>query len=89
MARAAKLPWTGITCQVAGTLDRMEGRMAFTHFESHVRLAVPFGTDLEVARGALQRAKTGCLVANSLRADQVLHLEIETGPQPVTDPNGA
>ncbi len=31
VARAKKLPWTSLQCEVQGTLNRIEGKTHFTH----------------------------------------------------------
>ena len=72
VARASRLPWTSLECDVAGTLDRVERAAQFTAFEIHAHLTVPAGTDPDAARRALDKAERNCLIANSLRA--VVHL---------------
>src|SRR5690349_10830550 len=45
VARAAKLPWTTLQVDVAGTLDRVDGVSHFTDFVIHARLLLPEGGD--------------------------------------------
>jgi organic hydroperoxide reductase OsmC/OhrA len=73
IARASKLPWTSLQCDVTGTLDRIDRATQFTQMDVKARLNVPLGTDPEAARRALERAERGCLISNSLKAP--LHLE--------------
>jgi organic hydroperoxide reductase OsmC/OhrA len=72
VARASRLPWTSIHCDVTGTLDRIDRATQFTHVNIDVRLAVPAGTSADQARRALEKAERGCLISNSLKA--AIHL---------------
>lgn len=76
VARASTLPWTALRCKVTGTLDRIERVTQFTAFELHAELCVPEGTDVALARRAVEKAERGCLIANSLKAPVHLHVEI-------------
>ena len=80
VARASKLPWTALRCEVAGTLDRVGHATQFTDFEVHAHLEVPAGTDPQLARRALEKAEHGCLISNSLKAGVHLIPEIEVAP---------
>jgi peroxiredoxin-like protein len=73
VARASKLSWTSLQCDVTGTLDRVDRVTQFTHLDIHPRLTVPAGTDSDQARRALQKAERGCLISNSLKAS--IHME--------------
>jgi organic hydroperoxide reductase OsmC/OhrA len=75
IARAAKIPWSALRCDVVGTLDRVGGTARFTHFSLHATLDVPDDVDETAARSALERAERGCLISNSLKGSS--HLEIE------------
>src|SRR3954469_21201660 len=68
VARASRLAWTSLECDVAGTLDRVGRTAQFTAFEIHAHLTVPAGTDPDAARRALDKAEQNCLIANSLKA---------------------
>src|SRR5215216_3800175 len=72
VARASRLPWTSVRCQVTGTLDRIDRVTQFTKFEIQAHLEVPAGTDAEHARRALEKAERGCLISNSLKG--AIHL---------------
>lgn len=76
VARAARLPWAHLRCRVEGTLDRVERHSQFTRFKTIASLAVPAGTDIEKARAALERAEHSCLIANSLRGERALEVQI-------------
>jgi len=78
VATASKLRWTTLTCDVDGTLDRVDRVAQFTRFDIRVRLSVPAGTDESFARRALEKAERGCLITNSLKASVHLHAEVLT-----------
>jgi len=72
VARAAKLPWTSLKCEVHGTLDRVDGKSRFTEFVVKAELEVPEGTDRDKAAKAMERAEHVCLISNSLAAERRL-----------------
>jgi organic hydroperoxide reductase OsmC/OhrA len=74
VARAAKLSWSSLRCEVVGTLDRVERVTRFTQFSLHATLETPAGVDVRDAQGALERAERACLITNSLQASS--HLEV-------------
>ena len=77
IARASKLPWSTIQCDVEGVLDRVERVTLFTEFRTRVTLRLPAGVDRERAERLLTRAEETCLITNSLKAAHVLEIEIE------------
>ena len=72
VARAARLPWTSLRCDVRGTLDRVDGKSRFTEIVVEAALAVPEGTDRDKATKAMERAEQLCLISNSLLAERRL-----------------
>jgi organic hydroperoxide reductase OsmC/OhrA len=76
IATLSKFSWTHLDARTQGTLDRLEGRMRFTHFDTHARLTVPAGTDLEKAKKMLEKAESTCLVLNSLTSERHLTVEV-------------
>ena len=78
IARASKLEWLQLGCEVAGTLERAQNVTRFTRFVTHVTLTVAKGVDEEKCRQLLTKAEYGCLVANSLSAERVLEVGITT-----------
>jgi organic hydroperoxide reductase OsmC/OhrA len=72
VARAAKLSWTSLRCEVRGTLDRVEGKTRFTEIVVEAVLEVPEGTDRDKAAKAMERAEHVCLISNSLTAERRL-----------------
>lgn len=79
VARASKVDWKELVCDVEGVLDKAEGRTRFTELHVRARLRVPAGTDEERAHRALEKAERGCLITNSLRAESHLEAEVHTG----------
>jgi organic hydroperoxide reductase OsmC/OhrA len=77
VARAAKLEWTHLECTVQGTLERRDDVTQFTKFMTRARLTVPATTLTVACEKALDRAERSCLVANSLRAERELQIEID------------
>ncbi|HET7203584.1 MAG TPA: OsmC family protein [Steroidobacteraceae bacterium] len=72
VARASRLDWTSLDCNVAGTLDRVEGTSRFTEMVVTATLRVPAGTDQERANRLMAKAEHVCLISNSLVAERRL-----------------
>jgi len=77
VAQASKLAWVSLRCEVEGTLDRVERITQFTAFVVRASLTVPAGTDVDRARGLLEKAEKICLIANSLKASATLEAKVE------------
>jgi len=77
VARASKLAWSSLRCEVEGTLDRVERVTQFTAFTVRAVLTLPAGSDVERARSLLEKAEKVCLISNSLKAPAVLEAKIE------------
>lgn len=77
VARAARLPWLALHCEVVGTLERDQGVTRFVAFATHARLRVPAGSDIEMAERALHKAEAGCLISNSLSGRRQLEASVE------------
>jgi len=73
ISRASRLEWNALTCEVQGTLDRVDRVTQFTHFNVVARLDVAADTDVNKAERLLEKAEKACLITNSLKADS--HLE--------------
>ncbi len=80
VARAGKLTWLSLRCDVEGTLDRVERSPQFTQFLVRAALEVPSGVAEVDARRLLERAEQACLISNSLKAST--HLEVTVTIQP-------
>jgi len=78
IARASKLPWSSLRCDVEGTLDRVERVTRFTSFLVRAALQVPPGTDEAQARELLARTEQTCLITQSLKGASHLEASVET-----------
>jgi organic hydroperoxide reductase OsmC/OhrA len=79
IATASKFAWTNLDARTQGTLDRVDGKMRFTRFDTHARLTVPAGVDVERAKKLLEKAESTCLVANSLTSERYLTMDVVVG----------
>ena len=85
IARASKLDWIGLRCDVAGTLDRVDRVTQFTRFDLHAHLQVPPGTNEDLATRLLEKAEHNCLVSNSLKATVHLTTAVDVAMPSETD----
>ena len=76
VARAQRISWLRLDCDVSGTLDRIGSALRFTNFVTRVVLTVPETADVTACERALEKAEQSCLVANSLDAVRELRVEI-------------
>ncbi|HYA20615.1 MAG TPA: OsmC family protein [Burkholderiales bacterium] len=76
IARASKFNWTHLSCEVDGTLDRVDGVIQFTHFTVRAALTVPAGAREQLALRLLEKAEKTCFVTNSLKAQPTLEAKI-------------
>ena len=67
VARASKLDWRDIRCRAVGTLDKVEGKLAFAEFSLDATLEIDVEADRELARKLLDKAERTCLISASLR----------------------
>jgi peroxiredoxin-like protein len=74
VARAAKVEWLSLRCEVNGTLDRLERTSQFVDFAVRATLEVPAGADELHAKRALERAEQSCLITRSLKGP--VHLDV-------------
>jgi organic hydroperoxide reductase OsmC/OhrA len=79
IAHVSKYPWLSLESRTEGTLDRVDGKMRFTRFDTHARLHVPAGADGERAKKLLEKAELSCLVSNSLNSERHLTVEVIVG----------
>jgi organic hydroperoxide reductase OsmC/OhrA len=77
IAKASKLEWKTLRCEVEGTLERVEKATWFTGFEVRASLRVPAGTDQARARSLLEKAERVCFITNSLKGKTHLVANIE------------
>ena len=72
IANASKLDWDSLSCEVEGTLDRIDRATQFTEFKVNAELVIPAGTDQDKALRLLDKAEQTCLITNSLKAESHL-----------------
>lgn len=72
-ARAARLDWDSLSCDVVGTLEKVDRVTQFTQFDVRAELTVPTGTDEAKAHRMLEKAEHHCLITNSMKSES--HLE--------------
>jgi len=80
IARASKLSWVSLRCEVEGTLDRVERVTLFTGFLVRASLQIPAGANEEQAHRLLERAEQSCLISNSLKGASRLEATVEVQP---------
>lgn len=73
VAQASSLAFSSVSCQAEGKLDRVERTTRFTEIHLRVELLLPPDGDPGKAERVLEKAKTACLVSNSLACP--VHLE--------------
>jgi organic hydroperoxide reductase OsmC/OhrA len=76
IAAASRFAWVSLEARTEGTLDRVEGKMRFTRFDTHAKLHVPSGADVDRAKKLLEKAELTCPVANSLSSERHLSVEV-------------
>ena len=76
VARASRFEWSSLSCEVNGTLDRVDGKNRFTAFEVRPSLKLAQDSDRARAEKLLEKAETLCLITNSMLADTHLVPEI-------------
>jgi len=89
MARASKLSWSTLRCDVEGTLDRVQRFTQFTELRTRVVLSVPPDTDRQRAERLLEQAEETCLIANSLKGARHLETTISVDDDAGRDVVGA
>jgi organic hydroperoxide reductase OsmC/OhrA len=67
IARASKLEWQTLRCEVDGTLDKADGVVRFTTLSIRAGVTVAVGSESRAER-ILEKAKDTCLITNSLTA---------------------
>lgn len=76
IARASKLDWQELRCDVVGVLDKIDGMTKFTEFQITATLDVPSETNVDKAERLLHKAEKVCLITNSLTATKSLVVSI-------------
>jgi len=75
IARASKLEWVSLGCDVSAKLEKIDRVTQFTEYNVSAVVAVPPGTNEKKALRLLEKAEAKCLVTNSLTGTS--HLEAE------------
>ena len=78
VAKASRLSWISLDCDLRGTLDREHRVTQFTRFDMTAHLVVPGGVDADGARQALKKSERNCLISSSLQASIALDATVET-----------
>jgi organic hydroperoxide reductase OsmC/OhrA len=79
IARMSKMPWTRLSVDCVGTLERPDRITQFTRFDLRATLVIPPGVDKDQARRLLTRAEETCLITRSLKGETHLEMEIREG----------
>lgn len=76
IARASKLDWNTLSCDVNGVLEKVERVTQFTGFDIRATLEIPEGSIESKALRLLEMAEKSCLITNSLTAESHLQAEV-------------
>lgn len=76
VARASKFEWLELACRTEAVLERVAGTARFTRYTSYATIRLPAGGDAAKAKLLLEKSEHGCLVANSLTGERLLHVEV-------------
>ncbi len=78
IARASNLEWQTLTCDVEGTLEKVDRTVRFTGITINAALEAPAGSESRAER-ILRKAEETCLVTASLSATVTLNATVSTG----------
>ena len=78
IATASQFTWLSLSCEVTGTVDRVDRVTQFTQIHLRARLRLPAGGNEERARRLLAKAEETCLVTNSLKVRPHVEAVVET-----------
>ncbi|NNF40486.1 MAG: OsmC family peroxiredoxin [Woeseiaceae bacterium] len=76
IARAARFEWESLSCEVTGTLEKVDKVTQFTRFDLNAVLHLAPGSDESKARRLLDKAEHHCLITSSMKAEPQLNAEI-------------
>ena len=79
IAANSKFAWAHVDATTNAVLDRVDGKMRFTRFETHISLLIPAGADPARARLLLEKAEASCPLSNTLNCEKHLTTEINVG----------
>ena len=69
IARASKLEWKSIECDVEALLERVDRVNRFTQITLKVKLVIPSASNQAMAEKLLDKSKSACLITNSMTAE--------------------
>jgi organic hydroperoxide reductase OsmC/OhrA len=72
----SKLPWQHVECTVTGQINRADGVVRFTRIATYVKLTVHDPASEDLCRRVVRKTERICLIANSLRAERDLGVDI-------------
>lgn len=78
VAQASGLAWSAVACRAEGRLDRIERTTRFVEMTLRVDLELPAGGDAAKAERVLDKAKSACLISNSLACPVLLVKSVRT-----------
>jgi len=76
IAAASKMDFTSVECETEGTLDRVEGGLAFREIVVRAKVSAPAGTNRERLERLVLKAEQGCLITRSLRTPIRLQADV-------------
>ena len=82
IARASKLEWSKLTCDVEGVLAKEDSGMRFTEMVVRPKLWLADGARESIAERVMEKAEEHCLVSNSLNATVKLEAQIAADADP-------
>jgi organic hydroperoxide reductase OsmC/OhrA len=77
VARASKLEWKSLSCDVDGVLDRVAGVNSFTRLVIRPHLMLEDEDQRQRAERCLEKAGSICLITNSMKSEKVVESQIE------------
>ena len=76
VANASKLNWEALSCEVTGTLERVDRVVQFTELKIAAELRIDPQENADKASRLLEKAEQNCLVTNSLTAKTQLEITV-------------
>ena len=77
IARASRFDWNSISCDVVGTLERIEKVTRFTEFIFRVTLDIPAEMTETKALRLLDKAEHSCLITNSMTSQTRMEADVQ------------
>ena len=76
VATASKLEWSELSCEVKGTLERVDRKTLFSEIHIDASLKINSQQDEEKAAQLLEKAENSCLITNSLTSTTYLNTNV-------------